>query len=92
MFPEESFEVLSGEPAQYHSSTGASRYFCPTCGTQLAFRAEYIPGLVDITIGSLDEPDAIQPTLHYWYSKHLSWFGCEDGLPKYPEFPPTEGE
>jgi hypothetical protein len=52
-----------------------------------------IGGLVDITIGSLDDPAAIQPTLHYWYSKHLSWFGCEDGLPKYEEFrPPRSNE
>ena len=30
----------------------------------LCFPADYIPGLVDITIGSLDDPS--QPVLHYW--------------------------
>jgi hypothetical protein len=89
MFPESAFKSLANDPAQYSSSAAARRYFCSLCGTQIAFRAEFIPGLVDITLGSLDDPDAIKPSLHYWYSKHLSWFKCEDGLPKHAELPPA---
>lgn len=89
MYPENAFQNLASEPARYDSSLPARRYFCPKCGTQIAFRADFIPGLVDITIGSLDDPDAIRPTLHYWYAKHLSWFECNDTLPKHAALPPT---
>lgn len=92
MFPESAFTSLANDPAQYSSSAAARRYFCPRCGTQIAFRADFIPGLVDITLGSLDDPDAIKPSLHYWYSKHLSWFKCEDELPKHAELPPVGEE
>jgi hypothetical protein len=75
---------------EYHSSPEATRSFCQECGTQIAFRADYVPGMIDITLGSLDDPNALEPTLHYWYSKHLSWVHFGDSLPKYPEFPLQE--
>lgn len=81
--------VFSGaELNQYQSSAQASRGFCPRCGSQISFTAEFLPGLVDISLGSLDDPDAVQPTLHYWHDRHLSWIDFADQLPRYPEFPP----
>ena len=91
MFPESAVEFVAQGPAEYGSSEEATRYFCSRCGTQLAFRASYIPGFIDITIGSLDNPEDIVPTLHYWYSRHLSWVVFDDALPKHPEFPPNDG-
>lgn len=73
----------------YESSPGCQRGFCARCGTQISFTAEYIAGLIDITIGSLDDPSQVAPTLHYWESKRLPWFHVADQLPRYPEFPPT---
>ena len=32
-------------------------------------RRRYIPGLIDITVGSLDRPQAVTPALHYWDSQ-----------------------
>jgi Protein of unknown function (DUF998) len=43
-----------------------------------------------LAFGSLDNPNAVEPELHYWYSEHLSWVAFEDTLPKHPEFPPQE--
>lgn len=79
---------FSGEPKTYASSPDARRGFCPHCGTQISFTADYIPGLVDLTIGSLDEPDALPPQFHYWHSRHLAWVEFADALPRHPEFPP----
>lgn len=90
MFNEEQVTFVKEQPARYQSSPEATRGFCARCGTQISFVADYIPGLVDITIGSLDNPNAIAPTFHYWYSKHLEWVHFGDQLPKHPEFPPTE--
>lgn len=89
MYKEEQVSFLKETPARYASSPHATRGFCGQCGTQICFVADYIPGLVDITIGSLDNPNAVAPTLHYWYAEHLAWLQFGDNLPKHPEFPPT---
>ena len=90
MFPNEQLALTKGEPTIYKSSPDAERGFCAKCGSQINFRAEYIPGLVDLTIGSLDDPEGIRPSMHYWDTKRLSWVVFDDELPKYPEFPPVD--
>lgn len=47
------------------------------------------PGLIDITIGSLDDPARVAPTFHYWESRRLPWLLIDDRLPRHAEFPPT---
>lgn len=91
MYREDQVAFTHTKPAQYPSSSEGKRGFCPRCGTQISFVADYIPGLVDVTIGSLDDPDALPPGFHYWYSRHLDWLAVADSLPKYPEFPPQDG-
>ena len=89
MFSESQVSFSKSLPQTYASSTQARRGFCPRCGTQISFTADYIPGLIDVTIGSLDQPDSIKPEFHYWHSKHLAWVEFADGLPRHPEFPPV---
>lgn len=81
---------FEGEPKTYRSSPAAMRGFCAECGTQLCFTAEYIPGLIDLTVGSFDRPESLPPTLHYWDSKRLPWAQFADDLPRHAEFPPFE--
>jgi len=74
----------------YAASEEVKRGFCPKCGTQISFEADYIPGLIDITVGSFDDPEMVKPSMHYWHSKHLSWVEFSDSLPRHAEFPPQE--
>ena len=90
MFQEAQVTFTKRAPAIYESSPEAKRGFCSTCGTQISFTATYIPGLIDITAGSLDRPDAVSPALHYWDSKRLPWVRFADTLPRHAEFPPFE--
>ena len=90
MYAQAQVEFTRAEPRTYTSSPGCRRGFCPECGSQITFSADYIPGLIDITIGSMDEPDRVAPTLHYWESKRLPWLHFADAWPRYPEFPPTD--
>lgn len=83
-------EFLAAPPAVRESSPGARRGFCARCGTQISFAADHLPGLIDVTIGSLDDPSRVAPTLHYWDSQRLPWVQPADGLPRHPEFPPLE--
>lgn len=77
-------------PRSFESSPGCKRSFCARCGTPLAFTAAYLPGLVDIAIGSLDQPAAVAPAFHYWDSERLPWLQPGDGLPRHPAFPPMD--
>ena len=89
MYDEAHVDFGGHPPSIYESSPGCRRGFCSRCGTQISFTADHMPGLIDITIGSLDEPDRVPPALHYWTSKQLSWLHISDDLPRYPEFPPA---
>ena len=90
MFQEAQVAFTKGIQAIYASSPEAKRGFCPMCGTQISFTATYIPGLIDITVGSLDRPEAVAPALHYWDSKRLPWIQFADDLPRHAQFPPFE--
>jgi hypothetical protein len=90
MYDESQLRLLKDAPAVYESSPGARRSYCHRCGTQISFRADYIPGLVDLTIGSFDDPDAVAPSFHYWESRRVAWLHLADDLPRHAEFPPIE--
>lgn len=75
-------------PKEYAASAEVQRGFCPDCGTPICFRGSYLPGLIDISIGSLDDPESVEPRFHFWYSSHLSWAEYADDLPRHAEFPP----
>lgn len=88
MYTEDQVDFVRDKRTQYESSPGCRRGFCTACGSQISFSAAYIPGLIDITIGSLDDPERVAPAFHYWDSRRLSWLHLGDELPRYPEFPP----
>jgi hypothetical protein len=92
MFEDAQLTFTRGRPKLYASSPQAQRGFCENCGTQISFAAEYIPGLVDVTVGSLDDPEAVPPQFHYWHSRHLAWAEFADTLPRHPEFPPMPAD
>jgi hypothetical protein len=77
------FAWIKGEPALYRSSAEAERLFCPACGTQLALRDE--PDYLDVTLASLDHPEAVRPSYHIWTMSRIAWFETADDLPRYPE-------
>lgn len=89
MYSESQVDFLAESPALYESSPGCRRGFCARCGTQISFAAEYIPGLIDITICSLDHPERMPPALHYWDSERLPWAAFADSLPRHAAFPPS---
>ena len=77
------FRFTAGEPALFRSSSRATRQFCPRCGTPLTFQADGTPGEIDVTTGSLDQPEAAPPRAHLWTSQRLSWIELADGLPQH---------
>ncbi|UUZ46692.1 GFA family protein [Massilia sp. B-10] len=75
------FQLLSGQPTQFRSSNHATRSFCPVCGTQLTFADDGLPGEIDITICSLDDPGLAPPRRHIHTQSQVPWLQFSDGLP-----------
>ena len=78
------FELTRGEPSWFHSSDLVRRGFCGTCGTPLFYD---IPGtdFINVTLGSLDEPMAVQPVAQSNPAAKMPWFHALDVLPMEPD-------
>lgn len=87
-FPEECVKVTKGEPKVFNSSGATHRSFCPNCGTGLFYRnAEYLPGLVEVQLSTLDNADALSPTAQIQVAERLSWMKTAHALPEHQKFP-----
>ena len=82
-FPSAGVRVTRGDPVAFRSSPNAVRSFCGRCGTQLFFRQDALPDQTDVTIASLDDPEAIPPRDHTFVRSRLSWVRLADGLPEH---------
>jgi hypothetical protein len=83
------FAWTRGTPAVYRSSPGAVRLFCGTCGTQMVFRTDAEPHLLDVTLASLDDPAAVRPDHHSWTESRIDWFDTADDLSRRPGASPS---
>jgi hypothetical protein len=88
MFEQGALRFVAGRPNAYASSPGVERSFCGRCGTPLTFRADFLPGLVDVTVGSMDAPATLPPQMHIWAAKQLPWLVLADALPRHDGLPP----
>ena len=77
--PVEHFRYTSELPAKFASSPDGTRYFCPTCGTQVACVNASHPEVIDVTVGSLDSPEVFAPTLDVYTESRLPWVPRIDG-------------
>ena len=69
-----------GKSAQFRSSTIATRLYCADCGTPLAYVNDD-SGDVELTTGSLDEPERAVPTRATGNESRLPWLGALPSLP-----------
>ncbi|NND49557.1 MAG: GFA family protein [Rhizobiales bacterium] len=87
-FRDGSFSVTKGEAKTRNSSGASMRSFCPECGTGLWFRnAEHLPGIVDVQLATLDNPDAIAPQAHIQTAERIDWMKEAHRLPEFERFP-----
>lgn len=65
------FEI--GTPKRYRTDTGAHRTFCDSCGTSLTYENDDRPNEIDITTGSLDQPEEFAPNRDVFPEEKVSW-------------------
>lgn len=82
-FPLAQFKWTKGAPTIRRSSAIAVRGFCSGCGTALLWQGDTHSDLIDITAGSLDRPEAIQPQEHLWTESAVPWLHIKDDLPRH---------
>ena len=87
-FPETALALTKGTPKTFNSSGTAIRSFCGTCGTGLFYRNEKIlPGIVEVQASTLDDPDALPPTVQIQMAERLGWVERLHEMPGYDRFP-----
>jgi hypothetical protein len=91
-FPAECFQYITGTPTVYHSSSWGQREFCGTCGTQICYRDSNGAGIIDVNIGSLDNPSSFPPRCHIFVKDKLPWMSLDDHLPQYQESAPGDAD
>lgn len=79
----EKFVITRGQLAEYASSAGVTRGFCPGCGTSLTYRNDARATEIDVTLAALDQPNALAPQMHIWVRDKLPWVNITDGLPQF---------
>lgn len=70
-----------GQPAFFRSSVAAERGFCAACGTPLSFAYVSSPTF-HVTVGSLDDPNAVKPEIHVGTEAQVRYLTIADGLPR----------
>jgi hypothetical protein len=78
--PVTAFEITRGELSIFKSSDQTERGFCKNCGTPLTFHYVDSPRIA-IALGSLDEPEKVEPKIEYGIEGKLPWFGRLAALP-----------
>ena len=81
--PRDRFRWTAEAPATFASSPGATRSFCATCGTQMAYQTSDCPHEIDLYAATLDDPSGFRATRHVHWDEHLPWLHLADGLPTY---------
>lgn len=89
-FEKKHFSVTSGEFGSIESSPGVHRYFCPYCGTPMAYESDRFPGEIHVLIGTLNDPEAYPPELQVNCREQLSWLKISIEGPSYQTFPEHE--
>jgi hypothetical protein len=77
---QEHLQWMRGAPAVFKSSNMAQRGFCRDCGTPLTFKFD--GDEISVTIGSLDDPASVPPTMQYGVESMLAWCATLPDLPR----------
>jgi hypothetical protein len=71
--PVDQYRLTKGAPATLASSEHGTREFCSSCGTPLTCVNSEHADIVDITVCSLDDPSAFEPTRSFYTDTRLGW-------------------
>lgn len=69
--------TIAGEHRKWRRRGDSGRFiesgFCPTCGTNVFFRSEGLPGMVGVAVGCFAESSFAKPERLFWASRRHRW-------------------
>lgn len=74
-------QFLQGSLRDYSSSANVIRQSCANCGSHLFFKYLDQDDQIYVTSTSLDDPNAVEPNLHIWFKRKISWLKLSDHIP-----------
>ena len=82
------FRIVNGTPSAHLSTPGWARYFCGSCGAPVYQCDPNGDGSAEdrvcVLLPTLDNPEAVRPTVHIWCSSGLRYFETTDDAPRFP--------
>ena len=54
----------------------------------MTIHVRHQPDEIDVAVGTLDNPDAVNPDFHLYAAEAPRWAALEDGLPRYEALRP----
>ena len=79
---------IGGETREYASSEHGRRHFCPKCGSGLFYTSEVIfPGQIDVQLATLDDPNAVVPTVQIQLADRIGWMDCLGEMRRFDRYP-----
>ena len=79
----EAVQITGSTLRWYDSSPRGRRGFCERCGASLFFTDPTEPAELDVSVATLDDPDALPPSGHIFVPSKIAWVALEPGLPRH---------
>jgi hypothetical protein len=83
-------EILSGAPARFEMPTDSGQphgiYRCPTCGTAVWSEYGGRSSLRFMRVGTLDDPQALAPTVHIYTRSKQPWVTLPANVPAFSAY------
>jgi hypothetical protein len=80
--------VLTTFQSKGDSGGTLHRRFCPTCGSPVTSGAAVMPGIVMISVGTLDDPSWLTPAVQIYCDSAQPWVNLSGGITAFPKMPP----
>ncbi len=71
--PRASFALTAGDLKSVSIREGIERFFCGECGTSIAWESSEYPERIDVTSGSLDQPERVPPERAVHRRHRIPW-------------------
>jgi hypothetical protein len=81
-FPRDKLELLTGALRKVKHADRI-RSFASCCGTPLFFEDDEDCEWIDVTVSSLDQPEAYSPQVAIWTEDRLPWVLLDPARPSY---------
>jgi hypothetical protein len=80
----ENFHLIQGSTTDYASSEQGYRCFCSVCGSLMFYRHQELD-YIEVTLGTLDNPELVEPQVHLFADDQLKWLKLQDSHPRYKD-------